>query len=258
MTTRCAHSAAWTPRWDETTAFAPVPFFVDGRYAVLPSALRANASVALCLLPKAASSRIKRFVFAALARRGLSTGPDWNECPHRQRLPPVIAPPTTAYLIVRHPLMRLASSWREIVRRGFGHRLPRAVARQSNVTFERALRAIMATPAMQLDIHLRPLLHMCGILSGRRYTILHFEDWNATTRTLQAHFAPTLPPLRFRASGTLARAHHLYSRALARAANAWAQADLLVGRYAPWLPGEDVRWGASSSPHTHDRLVKRK
>lgn len=261
MATRCAHSAAWAPHWDDTTAFASVPFWADGRFAALPSVARGpqNASIGLCLLPKAASSRVKRYVFAALERRGVVVGPDWRECPHKQWLPPAIAPSATAYLIARHPLMRLASAWREITRRGFWHRLPPSVARRPNVTFAVALRAIMATPPMALDLHLRPLLHMCGILGGRRYTILHFENWNATTRTLQTHFAPHLPPIRYRASHTLAHAHHLYTRALAGLANRWAEADLLLGGYAPWLPGENVRWGASSSsPHAHDWLVKRK
>lgn len=258
MATRCAHSARWEPSFDQTDAYESPPLWVDGRFVAMPSVRGPqNASVGLCLLPKAASSRLKMYVFAALEMRGYPVGPDWNACPHRQRLPPVVAPPATAYLIVRHPLMRLASAWREITRRGFWHRLPRAVARRPNVTFELALRAIMATPPMALDLHLRPLLHMCGILGGRRYTILHYENWNATTRTLQAHFAPTLPPLRYRASGTLPRAHHLYSRSLAREANRFFEGDLVVGQYEKWMPGESVRWGPSHPRLRDDKLVQR-
>ena len=258
--TRCAHSAAWQPHWDDTTRYEALPYFVDGRFAALPAAQprgRSPAAVGICVLPKAASSRIKRHLFHALASRGIAIGADWNECPHRQRLPPVLTAPTVAFLIVvRHPLMRLASAWREIIRRGFWHRLPPRVA-TPNATFAVALRAIMATPPMALNLHLRPLLHMCGLLGGRRYSILWYEDWNETARTLQAHLAPDQPPLQYRASHTLAHAHHLYSRDLARAANAWAEADLALGQYAPWLPGEAVRWGAAARQQAHDWLVSR-
>ena len=250
---RCAHSTAWQPRWDDTTRYESLPYFVDGRFAALPSAPPGRKrSIGLCLLPKAASSRIKRYLFHALASRGIAIGSDYHECPHRQRLPPVLTAPTVAFLIVRHPLMRLASAWREIIRRGFWHRLP-ARAAAPNVSFAVALRAIMGTPPMALNLHLRPLFHMCGLLGGRRYQLLHYEDWNDTTRTLQAHFAPALPPLQYRASGTLARAHHLYTRDLARAANEWAEADLYLGQYAPWLPGEAIRWGQQA----HERLRSR-
>lgn len=262
----CTHSAAWRPHWDETTRHEALHFFADGRFAALPSvppvpsvhngSRNSSTSVGLCLLPKAASSRIKRYVFAALDRRGVAVGANWNECPHRQRLPPVLTAPTTAYLVVRHPLMRLASAWREIARRGFWHRLPHA-ARRPNATFALALRAIIATPPMVLNLHLRPLMHMCGLLGGRRYTLLYYEDWNTTVRTLQAHFAPDQPRLEYRASHTLAHAHHLYSRDLARAANAWAEADLGLGQYAPWQPGEAVRWGAAARQQAQLRLVSR-
>ena len=251
--TRCAHSAAWEPHWDDTTRYESLPFFVDGRFAALPSAPSGRKrSIGLCLLPKAASSRIKRYLFHAFESRGIAVGPDYDDCPHRQRLPLVLAPPTTAYLLVRHPLHRLASAWREIIRRGFWHRLPARVA-APNVSFAVALRAIMGAPPMALNLHVRPLFHMCGLLGGRRYQLLHYEDWNDTTRTLQAHFAPTLPPLQFRASGTLARAHHLYTRDLARSANDWGEADLFLGQYAPWLPGEAIRWGQQA----HERLRSR-
>jgi len=249
MTSLCMHSARWRPSWDDTTSYATLPYWVDARYAALPSVRGGqNASVGLCLLPKAASSRVKRYVWASLERRGVAVGPDWRECPHRQPLPPVVAPPSTAYVVVRHPLIRLASALREVARRGLWHRLPPPLG-VPNVSFAVAVRALMETSPMGTNIHFRSLLHACGLLSGRRYTLLYYEDWNTTTRVLAAHFAPALPPLRYRASGTLARAHGLYSRDLARATNHWAEPDLILASYAPWMPGESVRWGPS-----HPRL----
>ena len=257
MSLPCVHTAKWHPSWDDTTSYHAVPFWVDGRFAALPSVLYGNASpVGLCLLPKAASSRVKRYVFAALERRGVAVGPDWRECPHRQPLIGGLVAPSTAYMLIRHPLLRLASAFRELTRRGLWHRLPRRVA-TPNVTFEVALRAVMATPPMALNLHLRPLLHTCGILNGRSYTILHYEDWAGLTSVLAAHFAPALPPLQYRASGTLARAHGLYSQDLATRANAWAEGDLVVGQYAPWYPGLNVTFGPSHPRLRADRLVQR-
>jgi hypothetical protein len=248
MAAQCAHSRQWTVALDDTTRYDAPSIWVDGRYAALPVRAGQNASVGLCLLPKAASSRLKRYVFATLKRRGFPIGPDYNECPHRQPLVAGLAPPIRAYAVVRHPLMKLASAWREVVRRGLWHRLPRRVA-TPNATFEVALRAIMTTrDPMQINIHFRPLLHMCGLLGGRRYQLLRFEEWDATMRTLQALFAPELPPIPYRASGTAERAHHLYSRETARATNRWAEADLALAGYFPWLPGEDVRWVPARAP----------
>ena len=250
MAAQCAHSRQWTPELDATTRYDAPLTWVDGRFVGLPSVRggRNGGAVGVCVLPKAASSQIKRHVFAALEMRGVAVGPDAQTCPHRQPVPPIAAPPSAAYLIVRHPLLRLASAWREIARRHLWHRLPRAVARP-NATFEVALRAIMTTrDPMHIDIHFRPVLHMCGILGGRRYKLLRFEEWNATARTLQALLAPELPPIPYRASGTVERAHHLYSRETARAANRWAEADLALTGYLPWLPGEDVRWATARAP----------
>ena len=258
MTSPCVHSAHWRSSFDDTTAFSSPPIWVDGRYAALPSVRGAqNASVGLCLLPKAASSRVKRYVWASLERRGFSIGLDYEDCPHRQPLIAGLAWPSKAFLIVRHPLLRLASAWREIQRRSFWHRLPRAVARP-NTTFGAALRAIMATrdPSV-LNLHLRPALFQCGILAGRRYRILHYEDWEGLTSVLAAHFAPTLPRLQYRASGTLERAHGLYSRDLARAVNRWAEPDLTLASYGVWYPGESVRWGPSHPRLRADRLLQR-
>ena len=248
MTSACVHSARWRPNWDDTTSYEALPYWVDGRFAALPSVRGAqNASVGLCVLPKVASSRIKRFVWTALKRRGFVVGPDADRCPHRQPLIGNLAPPSATYLILRHPLMRVVSAWREIQRRAFWHRLPRAVARP-NTTFGAALRAIMATrdPAA-LNLHLRPIIFNCGILNGRRYRILRYEQWDETTRVLQAHFAPHQPPMQYRASGTFARAHNLFSRALAQSANAWAEADLWLGGYAAWLPGQNVSFARLST-----------
>ena len=257
MTSTCVHSAHWRPSWDDTTSHESLPYWVDGRYAALPSLRGArNASVGLCVLPKAASSRVKRYVFAALKTQGIAVGPDWRDCPHRQPLPPVTAPPSTAYVLVRHPLLRIASAWREVVRRGLWHRLPPPLG-VPNVSFTIAVRALVQTPPMAINIHFRPLLHMCGLLHARRYKLLYYEDWNTTTSVLAAHFAPTLPRLQYRASGTLERAHGLYSRDLARAVNRWAEPDLTLASYAPWMPGESVRWGPSHSHLHNDRLLQR-
>ena len=242
----CTHSARWQPSFDDTTAYTAPPIWVDGRFAALPSVRGGqNDSVGLCLLPKAASSRVKKYVFAALKSQGVAVGPDWRDCPHRQPLPPVAAPPSTGYLIFRHPLLRLASAWREITRRRLWHRLPHRVA-TPNATFAVALRAIMATRDwMTINIHLRPALFQCGLLHGRRYRILHYEDWEGLTSVLAAHFAPTLPRLQYRASGTLARAHGLYSKDLATKANKFFEGDLLIGQYEPWYAGQNVTFGPS-------------
>ena len=75
-----------------------------------------------------------------------------------------------------------------------------------------------------------------------------------------ARCRPTSHPTSHRSSTarrTRWRTRTTCTRRPARAANAWAEADLALGQYAPWLPGEAVRWGAAARQQAHDWLVSR-
>lgn len=137
--------------------------------------------------------------------------------------------------------MRMMSAFHEVVARKFWLRLPQ-VAQVANVTFTQAVRAITETDPMDVNPHFRSLLYMCGILGGRRYEALRFEDWDRLAQTFASHFAPSQPSLAFRESGTLERANRAYTSELATRVNRWSAPDLTLFHYAPWMPGEAVRW----------------
>jgi len=241
---------AWRPSWDDdTTSATPPTHYVDARFTIWPSR-RTNHTLGLCLLPKAGSTTLKRALFAALARRGLPVRGDYLECPHRQPVVvPNLAAPARAYLIARHPSMRLASAYREIARRGLWWRLPNG---RPNTTFAQAVEAIVATPdPMRLDLHLRPALYTCGILQHRTYTVLRYEDWEGLVATLKHDFA--LRDIQYRASGTEERAHRMYSLTLAERVNRWSEPDRLLLGYDPWLPGQSISWRSASPAQSHAR-----
>ena len=233
--------------WDETTLYEAPSRIVDGRPFSVPAPparrddAATNASVLLCLTPKAASTAIKRLVLAELAARGVPLQRDWRECPHGhpsfRGLP---SPPVTSLMVVRHPLLRLASAYEEIRMRGFWHRLAGVVA--PNATFAQLVSALARVSPRRLNAHLRPLWLTCGLVGGRRYEhVLRFEDWPTLARAVQRFVAPSQPLLEYRETGALARANALYTRDLASRVNSWARLDLNLFGYVPWWPGEAVR-----------------
>lgn len=231
----------WRPEWELTTSGLVPTHYVDARFTVWPTTKHENVSVGLCLLPKAGSSTLKRALFAALVRQGIrAVRPDFDLCPHRQPAIANLVAPARAFIIVRHPSMRLASAYREIARRGLWHRLP---TQRPNTSFAALVRALVTTPPMQLDLHLRPVLYTCGLVSGQTYTVLRYENWTGLVATLKRDFA--LRDLGYRASGTEERAHLLYSRALAQQVNTWSRLDRQLLGYDPWLPGQSISWNAS-------------
>ena len=189
----------------------------------------------LCMqVTKCASSEIKRYVFGALARRGVALQDDWMACPHNQPAFHDLSPPTRGYMLVRHPLLRLLSGYEEVRKRVFWHRLPQVAP---NASFERVVHALSRAPPQELNAHFRPMWATCGLKMGRRYTLLRVEEWSKMAHTLQTHFAPNQPALRFRDSGVLLRANSLYTHELAEVANRWARLDLTMFGYKPWFPG---------------------
>lgn len=231
--------------WRETLAFKAPDYIVDGRFFALPTVKRgsggvSNTSLGICLTPKAGSSALMLYLFGTLVRRGVRIGPSWRTCPHSQpALHDLLLPPTKSYMVVRHPSMRIMSAFHEVVVRKLWLRLPQVVP---NATFSQAVRAITETHPMAMNPHFRSLLYMCGIVGGRRYETLHFEDWGRLAQAFASHFAPSQPPLPFRESGTLERANRAYTRELAIRVNRWSTPDLTLFHYAPWMPGEEVRW----------------
>ena len=231
-------------QWSRTLDASLPDLMVDSRPFVLPTVL-ANVSVTLCLVPKAASTSIKRWLFGTLRARGYAFAPDSWECAHPQPALRGLPEPTASLMVVRHPAMRLASAWLEIRARNFAWRLPPHVA--PNASFAETVHALVRTPPMQINPHLRPLLYTCGILSGRRYRVLRYEEWPRLAATLAGHFAPSpaAPPLAFRGSTTThEHASRLYTPALAQRVSTWAAADVRLFGYLPWRPGEPVRMRA--------------
>ena len=168
-------------QYDSTLDASLPDLMVDARPFVLPTVL-ANVSVTLCLVPKAASTSIKRWLFGTLRARGHAFAPDMWECAHSQPALRGLPEPTASLMVVRHPAMRLASAWLEIRARNFAWRLPPHVA--PNASFAETVHALVRTPPMQINPHLRPLLYTCGILSGRRYRVLRYEEWPRLAATL--------------------------------------------------------------------------
>ena len=75
---------------------------VDARPFVLPT-VQANVSVTLCLVPKAASTSIKLWLFGTLRARGYAFAPDLWECVHSQPALRGLPEPTASLMVVRHP-----------------------------------------------------------------------------------------------------------------------------------------------------------
>ena len=257
----CNHGHKNLHAWDQTTQFELPTRLVDGRpfLVPVPQPLEgANASVSLCLTAKAASTSIKLHVLQDLAARGVPLESDWRACPHGHPAFRGLDPaPVTSLMVVRHPSLRLASAYDEIRRRGFWHRLSGVVP--PNASFAKLVDALERTPPRRLNAHLRPMWLTCGLFGGRRYAhVLKYERWSELAKALRTHVAPSQPPLEFRAAGALARANALYTPKLAKRVNAWARTDLALFGYAPWLPGEAVRWGPDARQQAHDWLVNRR
>lgn len=238
----------WRPEWELTTLATVPTHYVDARFTVWPTK-RPNTSVGLCLLPKAGSSTLKRALFAALVRQRVPVRPDFDVCPHRQPAVANLATPARAYIFVRHPSTRLASAYREVARRGLWHRLP---TQQPNTSFAAAVHSIVRAPdPMRLNLHFRPVLHTCGLLEGKTYTVLRYEDWDGLVAVLKRDFA--LRDVQYRASGTEQRAHRMYTRALAQTVNEWSQLDRLLLGYDAWLPGQSISWHSNANLGTRMR-----
>ena len=211
---------------------------MDNRPFLVPDPHNATASVALCLCTKTASTSIKRHVLSSLDRRGIPLESDWHTCPHGHPALRGLPTPQHAFIVVRNPLLRLASGYEEVARRSFWHRLPQV---PPNASFARVVHAVARTPPSELNPHFRPQWLMCGLVGGRRYTeILKYEDWNHLMRVLTRHVTTNIPPLPFRDTGALARADRLYTRELAEVANRWAHTDLDLFGYEPWWPGQSA------------------
>jgi len=213
---------------------------VDNLPFLVPQSRTGNATVAaLCLTTKAASTSILRHVLGSAERRGIPLEARWFECPHGHGvIAHGLAPPRTlSFMVVRHPLFRLMSAYEEVRAKGLWHRLPRA---QPNVSFAHAVHQLVNTPPKQVNVHFRALWATCGLMSGRRYDILRYENWGRLSRVLALHFAPNQPLLAFHDTDALARANQLYTHELAALANRWTRVDFAMFGYAPWWPGEPL------------------
>lgn len=219
---------------------------IDGRIFLLPSASQtktntsnSNKSTGICLTAKGGSTTLKRYLLGVLERRGVQLLKDWSACPHGHPAFRGLAPPTKSYMVVRHPAHRLVSAYHEVQTRGFWWRLPRGL--EPNASFSSAVSALVQTSPRAINHHFRPLYMQCGLLSGRSYEILRYEQWDHLARTLADHFAPSQPPLAFREGSTRALADQMYTMELARLVNRWSKKDLTFFNYLPWLPTEAVR-----------------
>ena len=232
------HSGVVRPWLRNTTRV--FPFFFDGTPVPLP-ADNDGQWITVCLLPKSGSTAIKRAIITGLSDRGYAFDLEQHSgcrSVHCAALPYTLPgsdafDQAPAYMIVRHPVVRLLSGWLDS---------------EQNITFESLVNAVIQAVPEELNPDYRLQSDQCGVRL-KQYTILKLEsiaEWrDVVFRKLGIarrigmldiimHHNP-----RDRPTEQLVGKH--YNDALLSKVNAWAQADLQMFGYMPAIMPTEQR-----------------
>lgn len=235
-----------------TTNFKLPARIVDSRPFLVPradaeplnsSTNQTVASLMICLVPKAASTSIKRWLWQTLEMRGIPICSTWRTTIHNIPVLSLPMRPTNAFMVVRHPALRLASAWFEIERKNFWFRLPGLSAtRRVNFSFEHTLRRMITTHPGELNEHLRPMIYMCGLVGGRGYNVLKLEEldtWGGKLALLVGAPDPLTEKLLVHAS-TSAVARLYSTPEIVRLVDIFTAADRNFFKYEPYEVGYEL------------------